>query len=71
MTVVEELREEVKRLTATLFTVGATRDAAVALLREAPAHKAMSAADHRYWNWSKKRVAFLDALEAPTTELVP
>lgn len=63
MTVVEELREEVKRLTA-------TRDAAIALLREAPAHKAMPA-DHRYWNWSKKRVAFLDALEAPTTELVP
>ena len=64
MTVVEELREEVKRLTATLFTVGATRDAAVALLREAPAHKAMPA-DHRYWNWSKRRVAFLDGLEAP------
>ena len=59
MTVVEELREEVKRLRA-------TRDAAIALLREAPAHKAMPA-DHRYWNWSKRRVAFLDGLEAPTT----
>lgn len=60
MTVVEELREEVKRLKA-------ERDEAVALLREAPQHKAMPA-DHRYWNWSKKRVTFLDALEAPTTE---
>ena len=63
MTVVEELREEVKRLTA-------TRDAAIALLREAPAHKAMPA-DHRYWNWSKKRVAFLDALASPTPESAP
>ena len=54
MTVVEELRTEIARLTK-------DRDAALALLREAPSHKTMQ--DHRYWNWSKKRIVFLDGLE--------
>lgn len=54
MTVVEELRAEIARITK-------ERDAALALLREAPSHKTTQ--DHRYWNWSKKRIVFLDGIE--------